>query len=150
MAFFQQLTEKDFTAFNTANPTAGIADKAKVFINSVTGRMFGVNFIQQLSPLVAAPKFPQTFNFAGIFNKWSALGAGLFAYGKISPLGPHRGKAGTLGKALLTGGILGGFFDNPDTEGSSSQLVAMPAPMTQTSNLVPMNSINPKLVSTLR
>ncbi len=84
-----------------------IADKAKVFINTVTGRLLGIGIV----PGMAHP--PQTFNFAGIFNKWTGLGAALFAYGRISPMGPHRGKAGTLGKALLTGGILGGFFDAP-------------------------------------
>ena len=120
------------------------ASKAKLFINSVTGRLFGIGIAPD------APKFPQTFNFAGIFNKWSGLGAGLWAYGKISPIGPHRGKAGTLGKALLTGGILGGFFDAPDSGGSQKTF----ANYTHTTNVrtshVPMMSYSHKTVSTQR
>ena len=103
LAFFQQLTEKDMHGTENMD----VAGKAKVFINTVTGRLFGIGVV----PGMSHP--PQTFNFAGIFNKWTGLGAGLYLYGKASPFGPHKGKAGTLGKALLTGGILGGFFDAP-------------------------------------
>ena len=91
-----------------------IADKAKVFINSVTGRLFGIG----VAPGIGHP--PQTFNFAGIFNKWTGLGAGLWAIGHIPLNIPHKGKAKTLGKALLTGGILGGFFDAPDNQTSTN------------------------------
>ena len=122
-----------------------VADKAKVFINTVTGRLFGVGVV----PGMAHP--PQTFNFAGIFNKWTALGAGLFAYGKIAPMGPHRGKAGTLGKALLTGGILGGFFDAPG-DGSAGPTAAAHTFTNVQSNNVPvqMNTLSTVTRSTLR
>ena len=108
-----------------------IADKAKVFINSVTGRLFGIG----VAPGVGHP--PQTFNFAGIFNKWTGLGAGLWAIGHIPLNIPHKGKAKTLGKALLTGGILGGFFDAPANQTShtnfqfpSRQTAKMISPLT--------------------
>ena len=127
LAFFQQITEKDL--IGTENMP--IADKAKVFINSVTGRLFGIG----VAPGIGHS--PQTFNFAGIFNKWTGLGAGLWAIGHIPLNIPHKGKAKTLGKALLTGGILGGFFDAPDDKGIisatnfqfASQHTARPATM---------------------
>lgn len=120
-----------------------IADKAKVFINTVTGRLLGIGVV----PGMAHP--PQTFNFAGIFNKWTGLGAGLFLYGKVSPMGPHRGKAGTLGKALLTGGILGGFFDAPSTQGTTATAQSFSFHNVQ-ANTVPMNSLTVTTRSTLR
>lgn len=100
LAFFQQLTEADMQSARSGD----ITTKAKTFINSVTGRLFGVGVVPD------TPTPPQTFNFGGIFNKWTGLGAGLWLLGHV-PIGiPHKAKAKTLGKNLLTGGILGGFF----------------------------------------
>jgi len=88
LAFLQQVSGQDMT--NAQNLPIG--DKAKVLINSLTGRIFGIGVVPGLN----AP--PQTLNFAGIFNKWSGLGAGLWLLAK-QPIGiPHKGKAGRLGK----------------------------------------------------
>ena len=88
-----------------------VGDKAKVLVNSLTGRIFGFGVVPGLN----AP--PQTFNFGGIFNKWTGLGAGLWLLAK-QPIGlPHKGKAGTLGKNLLTSGVLGGFFSPGNQHG---------------------------------
>jgi len=81
-----------------------IGDKAKVLISSLSGRIFGFSVVPGMnSPL-------QTFNFGGIFNKWSGLGAGLLLLGKSGLPIPHRGKASTLGNRLLSAGVIGGFF----------------------------------------
>ncbi len=119
-----------------------IGDKAKVFLNSVTGRLFGIGVV----PGMGHPN--QTFNFAGIFNKWTGLGAGLWAIGHV-PLGiPHKGKAKTLGKALLTGGILGGFFDAPANEGTTSHNFQFPRQSTARPNS--MMTITQETASSLR
>jgi len=53
-----------------------------------------------------------------IFNKWSGIGGASWIYGML-PIKqlPHKGKAKTLGKNLLTAGILSGLFmsGNPHT-----------------------------------
>jgi len=46
-----------------------------------------------------------------MFNKWSGIGLGTLIYGMLPvKMLPHKGKAKTLGKSLLTGGVLGGLF----------------------------------------
>jgi len=46
-----------------------------------------------------------------MFNKWSGIGLGTLIYSMVPiKMLPHKGKAKTLGKSLLTGGILGGLF----------------------------------------
>ena len=61
---------------------------------------------------------PQTIGIENIFNKWSGIGAASFIYGllPIKQL-PHKSKAKTLGKSLLSAGILSGLFmpGNPHT-----------------------------------
>ena len=105
LAFLQQVSGEDMHAAQNLP----IGDKAKVLVNSLTGRIFGVGVVPGLN----SP--PQTFNFGGIFNKWSGLGAGLWLLSK-QPIGlPHKGKAGRLGKSLLTAGVLGGFFSPGNT-----------------------------------
>ena len=103
LAFLQQVTAKDMEG------TAGlpIDQKAKTFMNALSGRITGYN------PF--GGNVPQTINVGGIFNRWSGIGLGAILYGMVPVRAlPHKGKAKTLGKSLLTGGILGGLFDAPN------------------------------------
>jgi len=100
LAFVQTATEADMHG----TEMLPVGDRAKVLVNSLTGRLFGFGVVPN------APHPPQTFNFGGIFNKFSGLGAGLYLLGKSGMPIPHRGKASTLGRSLLVSGILGGFF----------------------------------------
>ena len=112
LAFLQQVSGEDMHAAQNLP----IGDKAKVLVNSLTGRIFGVGVVPGLN----SP--PQTFNFGGIVNKWSGLGDGLWLLSK-QPIGlPHKGKAGRLGKSLLTAGVLGGFFSPGNTEPTTSHI----------------------------
>ena len=101
LAFLSQVTGSDMAA-SAGQP---IATRAQNFINSLSGRITGYN------PFAQTGAVPQTISIDGIFNKWSGIGLGSWIYGMI-PMKqlPHKAKAKTLGKALLSGGILGGLF----------------------------------------
>jgi len=91
-------------AASTGQP---IGVRAMNFGNSLFGRISG------FTPFKNAPgaNIPQTISIDGIFNKWSGIGAASFIYGllPVKQL-PHKGKAKTLGKSLLSAGILSGIF----------------------------------------
>jgi len=91
-------------AASTGQP---IGVRAQNFLNSLSGRVTG------FTPFKNAPgaNTPQTIGIENIFNKWSGIGAASFIYGLL-PLKqlPHKGKAKTLGKSLLSAGILSGLF----------------------------------------
>ena len=101
LAFLSQVTGHDMAA-SAGQP---IATRAQNFINSLSGRITGYN------PFPQTGTVPQTISIDGIFNKWSGIGLGSWIYGMI-PMKqlPHKAKAKTLGKALLSGGVLGGLF----------------------------------------
>jgi len=101
LAFLSQVTGSDMAA-SAGQP---IATRAQNFVNSLSGRITGYN------PFPQTGTVPQTISIDGIFNKWSGIGLGSWIYGMI-PMKqlPHKAKAKTLGKALLSGGILGGLF----------------------------------------
>ena len=101
LAFLSQVTGSDMSA-SAGQP---IATRAQNFINSLSGRITGYN------PFPQTGTVPQTISIDGIFNKWSGIGLGSWIYGMI-PMKqlPHKAKAKTLGKALLSGGVLGGLF----------------------------------------
>jgi len=84
-----------------------IGVKAQAVINSLFGRISGYNPF----PNSTGGAVPQTISIDGIFNRISGIGAGSFIYGllPIKQL-PHKGKAKTLGKSLLTAGVLSGLF----------------------------------------
>jgi len=114
VVFLTQLTEKDRLNGDYTGRSKG--EQAKVLVNNILGRITGFNPFNDGS----IPTYEQTMNIDGIFNKWSALGAGLWLYSKIPIKGkPKSGKAGTLGKAILTGAVIGGFFDAKDTSSTS-------------------------------
>ena len=127
LVFFSQLTQKDRDAglYGVNQP---ISIKAKIFINNVLGRTVG------FQPFEAEKKtaFQQTLNLEGAINKFSGIGLGAMIYGAL-PLKmlPHKGKAKTLGKRLLTAGVLGGIFDAPGTTSTTSVQTQQIAPMIQ-------------------
>ena len=108
LVFFSQLTQKDRDA---GLYTGSMGDKAKTFTNNILGRIVGFNVFSD------APKFQQTFNLDGAFNKFTGIGIASLLYGSL-PLKmlPHRGKAKTLGKRIATAGFLGGIFDAPEND----------------------------------
>jgi len=103
LAFLSNITSSDMAA-STGQP---IGVRAMNFGNSLFGRISG------FTPFKNAPgaNIPQTIGIENIFNKWSGIGAASFIYGllPVKQL-PHKSKAKTLGKSLLSAGILSGLF----------------------------------------
>ena len=101
LAFLSQVTGHDMAA-SAGQP---IATRAQNFVNSLSGRITGYN------PFPQTGTVPQTISIDGIFNKWSGIGLGAWIYGMLPVKQlPQKSKAKTLGKALLSGGVLGGLF----------------------------------------
>ena len=115
LAFLSNVTGSDMSA-SAGQP---IGARAQNFGNSLLGRISGY------TPFKNAPgaNTPQTIGIDGIFNKWSGIGLSSFVYGML-PIKqlPHKGKAKTLGKSLLTAGILSGIF--MPTNNRSSNLIS--------------------------
>jgi len=103
LAFLSNVTGSDMSA-SAGQP---IGARAQNFGNSLLGRISGYTPFKN----AAGADTPQTIGIDGIFNKWSGIGLSSFVYG-ILPIKmlPHKGKAKTLGKSLLTAGILSGIF----------------------------------------
>ena len=103
LAFLSQVTGSDMAA-SAGQP---IATRAQNFVNSLVGRISGYNPF----PAASGGAVPQTISIDGMFNRWSGGGLAAFVYGML-PIRqlPHKAKAKTLGKALLSGGVLGGLF----------------------------------------
>jgi len=103
LAFLSQVTGHDMAA-SAGQP---IAARAQNFGNSLLGRITGYTPFKN----AAGANTPQTISIDGMFNKWSGIGLGTLIYGMLPvKMLPHKGKAKTLGKSLLTGGVLGGLF----------------------------------------
>ena len=103
LAFLSQVTGHDMAA-STGQP---IGARAQNFVNSLSGRITGYTPFKNAT----GANTPQTISIDGMFNKWSGIGLGTLIYGMLPvKMLPHRGKAKSLGKSLLTGGILGGLF----------------------------------------
>ena len=103
LGFISNVTGQDMGA-SAGQP---IATKAQAVISSLVGRITGYNPF----PNSTGGAVPQTISIDGIFNRISGIGLGSFIYGllPIKQL-PHKGKAKTLGKSLLTAGVLSGLF----------------------------------------
>ena len=105
-----------------------IGARAMNFGNSLIGRITGYTPFKN----AAGANTPQTISIDGMFNKWSGIGLGTWIYGML-PIRqlPHKAKAKTLGKSLLSGGVLGGLFSvgNPHNTNllSSSRVVSVPS-----------------------
>ena len=125
LAFLSNVTGSDMAA--SAGQPIGV--RAQNFGNSLLGRITG------FTPFKNAPgaNTPQTIGIDGIFNKFSGIGLGAWLYGMI-PIRqlPQKGKAKTLGKSLLTAGVLSGLFMNTNNH---SNLISS-TPITVTSSEV--------------
>ncbi len=116
IVFLSQLTQKDRDA--GAYNVGSMGDKAKVLANNIGGRILGV------SPFSDVQSFPQTINVDGMFNKFTGTGVAAFIYSKLPIRGlPHKGKAGSIGKVLITSGALGGLFDAPENNRASPNVI---------------------------
>ena len=106
-----------------------IGARAQNFGNSLLGRITGFTPFKN----AAGANTPQTIGIDGIFNKFSGIGLGAWLYGMI-PIRqlPQKGKAKTLGKSLLTAGVLSGLFMNTNNH---SNLISS-TPITVTSSEV--------------
>jgi len=110
-----------------------IATRAQGFINSLVGRISGYNPF----PAATGGAVPQTISIDGMFNKWSGIGLGAWLYGMLPVKQlPQKSKAKTLGKALLSGGVLGGLFSTGNPH-NTNLLTSRPGPaLTVTSSEV--------------
>jgi len=115
LAFLSNVTGSDMAA-STGQP---IGARAMNFGNSLLGRISGYTPFKN----AAGANTPQTIGIDGIFNKFSGIGLGTLVYGMLPvKMLPHKRKAKTLGKSLLTAGVLSGLFMS--TNNRSSNLIA--------------------------
>jgi len=129
LAFLSQVTGSDMAA-SAGQP---IATRAQGFINSLVGIISGYNPF----PAATGGAVPQTISIDSIFNKWSGIGLGTWLYGMIPVKQlPHKGKAKTLGKALLSGGVLGGLFSSSTGNPHNTNLLTTSPALTVTSSEV--------------
>ena len=114
LAFLSNVTGSDMSA-SAGQP---IGARAQNFGNSLLGRISGYTPFKN----AAGANTPQTIGIDGIFNKWSGIGLSSLVYGMLPvKMLPHKSKAKTLGKSLLTAGILSGIF--MPTNNRSSNLI---------------------------
>ena len=107
-------------AASTGQP---IGARAQNFGNSLLGRISGYTPFKN----AAGANTPQTIGIDGIFNKFSGIGLTTLIYGMLPvKMLPHKGKAKTLGKSLLTAGVLSGLF-MPTNNRSSNLISSSPA-----------------------
>ena len=125
LAFLSNVTGSDMAA-SAGQP---IGARAQNFGNSLLGRITGFTPFKN----AAGANTPQTIGIDGIFNKFSGIGLGAWLYGML-PIKqlPQKGKAKTLGKSLLTAGVLSGLFMNTNNH---SNLISS-TPITVTSSEV--------------
>ena len=124
LAFLSQVTGTDMAA-SAGQP---IGARAQNFGNSLIGRITGYTPFKN----AAGANTPQTISIDGMFNKWAGIGLGTWIYGMLPVKQlPHKAKAKTLGKSLLSGGVLGGLFSvgNPHNTNllSSNRVVSVPS-----------------------
>jgi len=120
LAALSQITGSDMSA-SAGQP---IGSRAQNFINSLSGRITGYTPFKSAT----GADIPQTISIDGMFNKWSGIGLGTLIYSMIPiKMLPHKGKAKTLGKSLLTGGILGGLFSVGNPHNTNLLTTSRPA-----------------------
>ena len=124
LAFLSQVTGSDMSA-SAGQP---IGARAQNFGNSLLGRITGYTPFKN----AAGANTPQTIGIDGIFNKWSGIGLGSWLYGQLPVKQlPHKGKAKTLGKSLLSAGVLGGLFSTGNPHGSNMISSSVSTPIVQ-------------------
>ena len=125
LAFLSNITGSDMAA-SSGQP---IAARAQNFGNSLLGRITG------FTPFKNAPgaNTPQTVSLDGVFNKYSGGGLASYIYGMLPIKAlPHKGKAKTLGKTLLTAGIISGIFMPTHNPHSHNLISTTSAPVMST------------------
>ena len=133
LAFWQQLSEKDYAVLN-ATPEYRSLDylgKLKVAANILTGSLTGrVAFSDQYNP---SPSGQPRINPAGIINKWTGIGIAGKIYGVIgkSMKLPESATIDRIGSKLIFGGGIGGFFDPPSPAGRITTYAVTPNVRTQ-------------------
>jgi len=115
VAFWQQLSEKDYQVLNADSNYAALdyLGKLKVAANILTGSLTGrVAFADQYNP---SPSGNPRINPAGVINKWTGIGVAAKLYGKIgkSMKLPEAASIDRIGSKVIFGGAVGGFFDPP-------------------------------------
>ena len=133
LAFWQQLSEKDYTVLNATPEYRGLdyLGKLKVAANILTGSLTGrVAFSDQYNP---SPSGQPRINPAGIINKWTGIGIAAKIYGKIgrSMKLPEAASIDRVGSKVIFGGMVGGFFDPPSPAGRISTYAVSPNVRTQ-------------------
>jgi len=128
LAFLSNVTGSDMAA-STGQP---IGARAQNFGNSLLGRITGFTPFKN----AAGANTPQTISIDGIFNKWSGIGLGSWIYGML-PIKqlPHKAKAKTLGKSLLSAGILSGLFMPSGNPHTTNLLTSTPAMVVSSSQV---------------
>ena len=121
LAFWQQLSEKDYQVLNADGNYRALdyLGKLKVAANILTGSLTGrVLFSDQYNP---QPGGQPRINPAGIINKWVGIGVAGKLYGKIgkSMKLPEAAMIDRVGSKVIFGGAVGGFFDPPGNPGGS-------------------------------
>ena len=123
LAGLSNITSADMSA--SAGQPVGM--RAQNFANSLLGRITGYTPFKN----AAGANTPQTISIEGIFNKWSGAGFASWLYAQIPVKQlPHKGKAKTFGKTLLTAGVLSGLFmptSNPHSHNLISHQSVSPA-----------------------
>ena len=125
IAFIEQISAKDRQDLGNSFSQAGYGTQMKIMSNIVLGRLAGITPFHKLSDGTMLPTAPQTINPAGILNKWTnagligiaykVLGGAINKQSKSMGAGsiiPETSKIGSIGKSVLIGGALGGFFDD--------------------------------------
>ena len=119
LAFWQQLSEKDYQVLNADGNYAALdyLGKLKVAANILTGSLTGrVAFSDQYNP---SPGGQPRINPAGVINKWTGIGIAAKIYGKVGKAMklPDQAMIDRVGSKLIFGGAVGGFFDPPGNPG---------------------------------
>tara|TARA_B100000949_G_scaffold182032_1_gene163268 strand:- start:171 stop:770 length:600 start_codon:yes stop_codon:yes gene_type:complete len=133
LAFWQQLSEKDYQVLNATTEYRSLdyLGKLKVASNILTGSLTGrVLFSDQYNP---SPSGQPRINPAGIINKWTGIGVAGKIYGVIgkSMKLPESATIDRIGSKLIFGGGIGGFFDPPSAQGRISTYAVTPNVMVQ-------------------
>jgi hypothetical protein len=105
--FTLQATAKD-TVGNTTYQNLSATSKAQFLLSDIVARATGHNIYPALTGVKT-----QTFNPAGIVNKYTGIGVGAWIIAALAPKGtPYKGMIKSFGKDFLLGGILGGLIDD--------------------------------------
>ena len=133
VAFIDQISAKDRQILGSNYDNAGTVQKMKILTNIILGRTAGIN------PFSSEYKAPQTINPSRILNKWTNAGGLMIVYSVLgnamnkkvlgSNVLPATNQVKQIGKSLLIGGGLGGFFDdsissNPHQKSTGTRQIA--------------------------